>query len=252
MPDSLSRREFLEHASLGAAVALTPLSRQAATQPPARWKIIAFSKPFINLNVEDTADLVADVGWDGIECPVRRSSTHVVPERVEEDLPKMAGALKRRGREVSMITTDITGVDASAERILRTAAKLGIKTYRLGPIRYVADRSIPDQLSEITRVFAISRNSTRRSASRAASRIIRARTTLRRRSGTRCRRSRDWAGTWASRSTSGTPHSKADCRGRFRRAWPNHTTPSFMSKTSAGKSGRRAGRRSGVRSVKGW
>ena len=150
MPDSLSRREFLGHASLGAAVALTPLSRQAATLPPARWKIIAFSKPFINLNFDETADLVADVGWDGIECPVRRASTHVAPERVEDDLPKMVGALKRRGREVSMITTDITSVDASAERILRTAAKLGIQTYRLGPIRYVADRSIPDQLSEIT------------------------------------------------------------------------------------------------------
>ena len=188
MPDSLSRREFLEHASLGAAVALTPLSKQTATQPAARWKIIAFSKPFINLNVEDTADLVADVGWDGIECPVRRSSTHVVPERVEEDLPKMVGALKRRGREVSMITTDITGVDA----ISRTdpSHRRQTRHSRLtGSGRFATSRTAPFQTScpRSRRVFAISRSSTRRSASRAASRIIRARTILRRRSGTRCR-----------------------------------------------------------------
>jgi sugar phosphate isomerase/epimerase len=48
-----------------------------------------------------------------------------------------------------MITTDIVGVDASAERILRTAASLGIRKYRLGPIHYVANKSIPQQLAEI-------------------------------------------------------------------------------------------------------
>ena len=158
VPTTVSRRTFLAQASLGAAVALTPRAVEAAARQGGRsldsardkWKIIAFSKPFVHLSVEDTADLVADVGWDGIECPVRRSSTHVQPDRVEEDLPKMVAALKQRGRVVSMITTDIIDVNPSAERILRTAAKLGIRTYRLGPIRYVADRSIPTQLTEIT------------------------------------------------------------------------------------------------------
>lgn len=131
-----------------AALALTPLSDEAG-QAQARWKVIAFSKPFTNLSFDDTADLVADVGWDGIECPVRRSSTHILPERVEEDLPKMVEALRKRGREVSMITTDITGVDKTAEQVLRTAAKVGIRRYRLGAIRYTADRSIPDQLKDI-------------------------------------------------------------------------------------------------------
>jgi sugar phosphate isomerase/epimerase len=146
-PHNLTRREFIQRTSLGAAVALTPIG--AAAQPRARWKIIAFSKPFTHLSFDDTADLVADVGWDGIECPVRKASTHIAPERVEEDLPKMVEALKKRGREVAMITTDITGVDKSAEQILRTATKLGIRRYRLGAIRYVANKSISDQLKEI-------------------------------------------------------------------------------------------------------
>jgi sugar phosphate isomerase/epimerase len=145
----LSRREFLQKTSLAAALTATPLGGLTAAQPPARWKIIAFSKPFTDLNFDDTADLVAEMGWDGIECPVRKSATHIDPERVEQDLPRMVDALKKRGREIVMITTDITGVDQTAERILRTAATLGIRKYRLGPIRYVSNKSIPDQLKEI-------------------------------------------------------------------------------------------------------
>jgi sugar phosphate isomerase/epimerase len=148
-PSSVTRREFIQRASLGAAVALTPLGDPIAAQPRARWKVIAFSKPFTNLSWDDTADLVADVGWDGIECPVRRASSHIVPERVEDDLPKMVEALKKRGREVSLITTDITGADRAAEQILRTAATAGIRRYRLGPIRYVADKPVADQLEAV-------------------------------------------------------------------------------------------------------
>ena len=146
----LSRRDFLQTATLGAAVAAAMRPSMGDAAQGARWKIIAFSKPFTHLNYDDTADLVADVGWDGIECPVRKTATHIDPERVEEDLPKMVAALTKRGREVSMITTDITSVNASAERILRTAARLGIRKYRLGPMYYLAERSIPDQLQEFS------------------------------------------------------------------------------------------------------
>ncbi len=143
----LSRRQFIQAASLGAAAAAMPRTAGAAAAP-ARWKIITFSKPFIDLNYEETADLVADVGWDGIECPVRKTFTHIDPDCVDEQLPRMVEALGRRGREVSMITTDITSVTPDAERILGTAAKLGIRRYRLGPLYYAPDKPIPAQLDE--------------------------------------------------------------------------------------------------------
>jgi sugar phosphate isomerase/epimerase len=146
----LSRREFLQRAPVAAALATAIRPSIVHAAPSSRWKVIAFSKPFTRLNYDETADLVADVGWDGIECPVRKTATHIDPERVEEQLPKMAEALKTRGREVSMITTDITGVNAGAERILRTAAALGIRKYRLGPLYYVPGRPIPEQLDEFT------------------------------------------------------------------------------------------------------
>jgi sugar phosphate isomerase/epimerase len=150
-PSKLNRREFLQAASLAAAVVATrPSGVHADAVPAPRWKVIAFSKPFTRLNYDDTADLVADVGWDGIECPVRKTETHIAPERVDQELPKMVEALKKRGREVSMITTDITGVSPEAERILTTAARLGIRRYRLGALHYLPNRPIPQQLDEFT------------------------------------------------------------------------------------------------------
>lgn len=148
-PD-LSRRDFVARVcAAGAASAISavtfPLS--AATSEP-RFKIIAFSKPFRTLNATQTAELVADVGWDGIELPVRAKDGQITPEKVDDELPQFVAALRERGREVSIVTTDITGVGPSTEKVLRAASKLGIKRYRLGPINYAKDKSIPAQLTE--------------------------------------------------------------------------------------------------------
>ena len=121
----------------------------ALAEPAPRFKIIAFSKPFADLNFEDTADFVADIGWDGIECGVRSKAGHIAPEKVEDDLPKMVEALKKRGKEVTIVTTEIVKIDPLAERVLRTAAKLGIKKYRLGFAKYTKDKPVPDTVREV-------------------------------------------------------------------------------------------------------
>jgi sugar phosphate isomerase/epimerase len=146
---TISRRQFLKSSALvsAAVAAANPLAAFAQTAP--RFKIIVFSKAFAQLNYEDTADLVADVGWDGIECPVRSKAGQIAPERVEEDLPKMVEALKKRGKEVTIVTTEITKVDPLAEKILRTTAKLGIKKYRLGFAKYSKDKPVPETLREV-------------------------------------------------------------------------------------------------------
>ena len=144
----ISRRNFVTKTALATALAAAgPLT--AFAQVPPRFKIIAFSKPFAELSFEDTADLVADIGWDGIECPVRKKSGQIAPEKVEEDLPKMVEALKKRGKEVTIVTTEITRVDPLAEKVLRTAAKLGIKKYRLGFEKYAKDKPVTETLREV-------------------------------------------------------------------------------------------------------
>lgn len=152
-PSSLagfSRRQFL--AGSAATVAALAAGAGGALAAPAasqrRYPLLAFSKPFQDLSPEATAELVAEVGWDGIECPVRKGG-QIEPENVEEALPGMVAALQRRGKTVGMITTDFTRPDARAEKVLRIAAKLGITRYRLGAWRYAKDKPIPAQLDEI-------------------------------------------------------------------------------------------------------
>src|ERR1041384_2372872 len=146
-----SRRDFISNVTLGAAAlaALPALSASAAEKkkaapkaaapPKKNYRIIAFSKPFRDKSPEETADIDAEVGWDGIECGVRAKDTHIELARVEEDLPKMVEALKKRGKEVTIVTSDITRLNPAGEKVLRTMAKLGIKKYRLGFEKYPKD-----------------------------------------------------------------------------------------------------------------
>jgi len=145
--ESLTRRHFIQTSTLAAAALAAP--RLEAATVESKWKIIGFSKPFAQLSPDDTADLVADIGWDGIECAVRTKAGQIAPERVEEDLPKMVEALKKRGKEVTIVTTEITKLDPLAEKILRTTAKLGIKKYRFGFTKYTRDKAVPETVREV-------------------------------------------------------------------------------------------------------
>lgn len=144
---SLSRRHFAQLATSASLAALVPSLPAAA--PAKRWPIIGFSKPFQSLGPEQTADTVAEIGWDGIECPVRAKG-QVLPERVEEDLPKLVEALRKRGKEIGIITTDVLNPSQPLTRkVLQTATKLGIKRYRMSYWKYAKDQPIPPQLDKI-------------------------------------------------------------------------------------------------------
>lgn len=143
----LSRRQFAQ-LTMAASLAVSAPALPAAASLK-RWPIIGFSKPFQALSPEQTAETVTEIGWDGIECPVRAKG-QVLPERVGEDLPRLAEALRRHGKEITIITTDVKNVTQPlTENVLRTAAKLGIKRYRLSFWKYTKEQPIPAQLDEI-------------------------------------------------------------------------------------------------------
>ena len=74
---------------------------------------------------------------------------HVLPERVETDLPAAVEAVHRAGLQVPMITSDIMGVDTPhADAVLKTASQLGIRYYRWGWLTYPADKGIAERLDE--------------------------------------------------------------------------------------------------------
>lgn len=139
----LSRREFIGCSAL----ALTAATLGAADKPAKqRFKIIGFIKPFQKLPFDEVADVAREVGWDGIECPVRKGGA-IEPERVEEELPKLAEALQRRELELSVISTDVEdATDPLAQKVLKTASNLGIQRYRLKHYYYDLEKAIPPQL----------------------------------------------------------------------------------------------------------
>ena len=147
---ALARRQFLAQTALaGAALALHPHLRAADDAPAAkRFPLIVFNKPFQHLSFDDTADVIAEVGWSGMECPVRAKG-QILPENVEDELPRLVEALKKRGLTIEVLTSDIVAINPRAEKVLRTAAKLGIRRFRLGFMYYDLAKPIPPQLAAL-------------------------------------------------------------------------------------------------------
>jgi hypothetical protein len=84
----------------------------------------------------------------------RASRTYIHPERAADELPRLKQALGKRGLEITILTTDILRADEPhAESMLRAAADLGIKRYRLGFHRYDLKRPILPQLAAYEPVF---------------------------------------------------------------------------------------------------
>lgn len=147
----MKRREFVKQAATAAlAAAALPVALAAPAaegKPP--WKFCAFTKPLQFLSFNELADLMAELRFDGIEVAVRPGG-HVLPEKVEEDLPRLVEALKQRGLEITILTSGInSATQPHAEKVLRTAAKLGIKRYRMLWWQYDLKKLIPAQLDAL-------------------------------------------------------------------------------------------------------
>lgn len=149
--DEASRRHFLASTAAGLLAGAVPRAASgAAATSPRRYPLVAFTKPFASLSFDATADLVAEVGWDGVELAVRSgTSTHIAPERVDEDLPSMAEALRRRGKEIAIVTTSVVALDAAGRRVLEAVAALGIPRVRLGFLRYGKDGDPARRIAEL-------------------------------------------------------------------------------------------------------
>ena len=142
----MTRREFLRYAAAGAAAISVPAA--LAQEPRPSWKVGGFTKMLQELSYERTAQVAVEIGWDCIECP-GRAKGQVLPDRVEEDLPKLVEALKTKNLELSILATDIRSADEPLTgKVLRAAAKAGIPLYRLGGYRYKEGVPIPHQLEE--------------------------------------------------------------------------------------------------------
>ncbi|MEP6662977.1 MAG: sugar phosphate isomerase/epimerase family protein [Verrucomicrobiota bacterium] len=147
--NSISRRQFLASSFAASAFALAaPVSSLAENKKLTR-QFCAFEKPLQFLNYDEVAEVLAEAGFDGVEATVRADG-HVLPEKVETDLPRFHNALKKRGLEITILTSDINDLHSPhAENVLRTAAKLGVQRYRMLWYRYDLQKPILPQLDAI-------------------------------------------------------------------------------------------------------
>ena len=143
--DLLGRRSVIAAGSGLAALAALPAT--AATPEDKPFEICAFIKFVQSLSFEDLSRRIASMGFDGIEATVREGG-HVLPEHAEEELPRLAEALKENGLEVTIMATSVNSVQQPlTEKVLRTAAGLGIKRYRLAYLRYDLAKPIRPQIA---------------------------------------------------------------------------------------------------------
>ena len=148
-----SRRKFLHASAASAAAALTFPSASSAAASSASNELCVFSKPLQHLSYEALAELAAEMGFAGIEGTVRQGG-HVEPSRVEEDLPKQIEALKKSGVAMTIMTTDVNTADSELHRrVIKTAAALGVKRFRMGSIKYDSNTPLPGQIEEIKKTF---------------------------------------------------------------------------------------------------
>jgi sugar phosphate isomerase/epimerase len=153
--NSQSRRNFLKKSIfIGSLFPLVheamPSGFQKKTEKP--LKIHIFSKHLQFLNYQDMAEAATEIGFDGVDLSVRPKG-HVVPEQVENDLPKAVEALGKAGLAPLMMTTAVHDPDSPVDqRVLETASKLGFQFYRMNYFRYLEGKSIPESIEHFQQV----------------------------------------------------------------------------------------------------
>ncbi len=125
----MNRRNFIASTLTGTILAK---SDYLFAKPIASTSISVFSKTLHWIeDYQILANTIAEMGFDGIDLTVRPDG-HVLPEKVETDLPKIVQAAKKANIKIPMMTTSILQADALSERVLKTSSGLGVEHYRMG------------------------------------------------------------------------------------------------------------------------
>lgn len=145
---TLSRRSFLKNTAIAtAAIPFTSTESSAIhTNAPKAPKIHIFSKHLHFLGYDEMAAKAKEIGFDGVDLTIRPQG-HVLPERVEADLPKAVEAMKKAGISPSLFCTAVEDAqNPTDKKLLETAAKLGFSHYRMNWYRFPQDKSMPEAL----------------------------------------------------------------------------------------------------------
>lgn len=145
----MKRRDFMLSVAAGTASSLLARHSSAAEKGNGDFKICAFVKFLQSLSFDRLAETIKQLGFDGIEATVRDRG-QVLPERVEDDLPKLVEALSKHDLEISVMASSVNRADHPlTEKVLRMAASLGVRNYRMKYYRYDLAKPVTKQLDEL-------------------------------------------------------------------------------------------------------
>jgi sugar phosphate isomerase/epimerase len=144
----IPRRNFLLAAGCSLASASLANSDATAADSPTKNSICVFTKPFNSLTFDELADRIAELGFDGVEAPIREGG-HIEPVNVPDELPKLVEALRKRDLQVTVMTSSINDPnDPLTEKVLKTASELGVRRYRMKYFKYDFKKPILKQIEE--------------------------------------------------------------------------------------------------------
>ncbi|MEM9832682.1 MAG: sugar phosphate isomerase/epimerase family protein [Bacteroidota bacterium] len=157
-----TRRNFLGSLALaGGAVGsglINPVQARGSTSVhrprEEKMTIHVFSKHLQFLDYQHTAEIAAEIGFDGVDLAVRPKG-HVLPENVETDLPKAVEAIKNAGLEAKIMTTAIIDADDTTnQKLLKTASEQGIRYYRCNWLKYGKNPDVAQVIPDFQKKLA--------------------------------------------------------------------------------------------------
>lgn len=133
------------------------------------WKYAVFTVMCPEYDLEETAALAAELGFDGLEWRVaqrppepitqvsywgaNRSTVDV--EQVETELPRAKAIADRHGLEMPILGTYMGCAEPQVvERVMRAATEIGCRKMRVGPPRYDGKRPYAELYEEAVRAFS--------------------------------------------------------------------------------------------------
>lgn len=143
----MNRREFIATSISGTILAKNDFY---LPKSPMGTQISVFSKTLHWIeDPQILAQTIADLGFNGIDLTVRPDG-HVLPEKVENDLPKFVASAQKAGISIPMIVSSILQADSLSKKVIETAGKNGISHYRMGWFRYEMGKDIMPQVQQFT------------------------------------------------------------------------------------------------------
>jgi hypothetical protein len=94
-----------------AGLGVLPFTSALAADAAPKNRFCLFLKFLNGLGYDELAERVAELGFSGVEAPIRSKEGYIKPEEAATELPKFQKALAEQGLSIAIITSDILAAD---------------------------------------------------------------------------------------------------------------------------------------------